>query len=49
MEKIIDQWTRAELKPGAPEACQGNGKHEGFECCCDECDYYIICFPMADR
>lgn len=25
--------------------CLGNGEHEGFECCCDECDYYLECFP----
>lgn len=27
------------------EECQGNGDHPGMECCCDECDYYLICFP----
>lgn len=27
------------------EQCQGNGDHPGVECCCDECDYYLICFP----
>ena len=42
-EKIIDQWTGAELKPGDPEHCQGNGEHPDFECCCDECDYLIQC------
>lgn len=25
--------------------CAGNGQHEGIECCCDECDHYITCFP----
>ena len=49
MEKIIDQWTGAELKPGDPEACQGNGQHEGFECCCDECDYLQLCFPEENE
>ena len=42
-EKIIDQWTGAELKPGDPEHCQGNGEDPRFECCCDECDYLIQC------
>ena len=27
--------TGAELSPG----------EQGFECCCDECDYYLLCFP----
>ncbi len=25
--------------------CLGNGEHEGIECCCDECDNYLTCFP----
>lgn len=25
--------------------CLGNGEHEGIECCCDECDHYLTCFP----
>ena len=45
-DKIIDV-TGAELKPGDPENCQGNGEHPDFECCCDECDYYLACFPEA--
>ena len=27
------------------EKCLGNGDHPGVECCCDECDYYLECFP----
>lgn len=42
--KIIDG-TGAELLPGEPERCQGNGQNPAFECCCDECDYFIECFP----
>lgn len=34
-----------ELTPGHPDECNGNGKHEGLECCCDECDYFLRCFP----
>lgn len=37
--------TGAILMPGCPEKCEGNGEHPGFECCCDECDYYLKCFP----
>ena len=44
-EKIIDQSTGAELTPGNPNACQGNGKHKDFEICCDNCDFYLTCFP----
>ena len=30
--------------------CLGNGEHTDkngnlIECCCDECDYYLKCFP----
>lgn len=27
------------------EGCLGNGERPGYECCCDECDYYLECFP----
>ena len=39
--------TGVELTPGEPAGCLGNGE-QGFECCCDECDYYLICFPEFD-
>ena len=29
--------------------CLGNGEHTGFECQCDECDYYLICFPEYEK
>ena len=45
-KKIIDI-TGVELTPGKPDVCLGNGDL-GFECCCDECDYYLICFPDFD-
>ena len=45
-EKIIDI-TGIELMPGNPDACLGNGK-QGFDCCCDECDYFLLCFPEFD-
>ena len=25
--------------------CKGNGEWPGIECQCDECDYYLVCFP----
>ena len=27
------------------EACPGNGENPEYECCCDECDFYLECFP----
>ena len=45
-KKVIDI-TGIELTPGQPAVCLGNGEH-GFECCCDECDYYLLFFPQFD-
>ena len=45
-EKEIDI-TGVELTPGNPTGCLGNGM-QGFECCCDECDYYLLCFPKCN-
>ena len=45
-KKIVDI-TGIELTPGKPDVCLGNGEHN-FECCCDECDHYLLCFPEAD-
>ena len=42
-KKVIDI-TGIELTPGEPIVCLGNGE-QGFECRCDECDYYLLCFP----
>ncbi|MBQ8746668.1 MAG: hypothetical protein IJZ08_02230 [Clostridia bacterium] len=42
-EKIIDI-TDIELSPGKPAGCLGNGE-QGFACCCDECDCFLLCFP----
>ena len=41
--KVIDV-TVTELTSGEPTVCLGNGE-QGFECCCDECDYFLLCFP----
>ena len=45
-KKVIDI-IGIELMPGEPTVCLGNGE-QGFECCCDECDYYLRCFPEFD-
>lgn len=31
--------------PGGRE-CPVNGEWPGYECCCDECDYAMECYPM---
>ena len=45
-KKVIDS-TGVELMPAEPSVCLGNGE-QGFECCCDECDFYLCCFPEFD-
>ena len=45
-KKVIDI-TGIELTPGEPDACLGNGD-QGYECCCDECDFFLLCFPEYD-
>ena len=45
-KKVIDV-AGVELTPGEPTACLGNGE-QGFECCCDECDYFLLCFSEFD-
>ena len=42
-EKVMDS-TGVELTPGKPSICLGNGE-QGFECCCDECDFFLFCYP----
>ena len=46
-KKVIDI-TGIELTPGKPDVCLGNGEHN-FDCCPRECDYFLLCFPEADR
>ncbi len=42
--KNVMDITGVALMPEKPDACLGNGE-QGFECCCDECDCYLCCFP----
>ena len=46
LKKVIDV-TGVELTPDEPDVCLGNGEH-GSECCCDECDCFLCCFPEFD-
>ena len=46
LKNVIDP-TGVILTPGKPDVCLGNGD-QGFECCCDECDFFLLCFPEYD-
>ena len=45
-KKVIDV-SGTELTPGEPKGCLGNGE-QSFECCCDECEYFLHCFSEFD-
>ena len=46
-EKHIIDVTGTPLTPSNQGSeCLGNGEHPEYECCCDECDYFLICFPQ---
>ncbi len=47
IQKRVIDITGIELMPGEPTVCLGNVE-QGIECCCDECDYYLLCFPEFD-
>ena len=48
-KQIIDV-TGTPLTPSRQgRKCLGNGEHPEYECCCDECDYYLYCFPQYGR
>ena len=42
--KRVTDITDVQPAPGEPAVCLGNGE-QGVECCCDECDYYLLCYP----
>ena len=45
MPDMIDPETGVELRPSFHGCeCPGNGEN-GNPCCCDECDFYLGCFP----
>lgn len=45
-EVDIDPSTGTKLTPSPQgKECLGNGTWVGYECCCDECDYFLECFP----
>ena len=44
IQKSVTDITGIELMPGEPNVCLGNGE-QGFECWCDECDFFLFCYP----
>lgn len=49
MKKIIDV-TGTPLRPSWQGwRCPGNGEHPKYQCCCDECDFFLGCFPQYDH
>ena len=48
IEKKVTDVTGIELTPGVPDECLGNGER-GYECCCDECNWLLLCFPEYDK
>lgn len=53
-KKKIKDVTDVMLTPGNMEKCLGNGEHldkkgNVIECCCDECDYLLLCLKNAGK
>lgn len=44
-EDLIDPYTGALLHPGVPDRCPGNGADPDYEICCDNCNWFLECFP----
>lgn len=41
--------TGTPICPGHPKLCLGSGDFAPmFECCCDNCDHFLKCFPEWD-
>lgn len=45
-EDFSEPWEEESIVPGNPAACAGNVERGGH--CCDECDYFLKCFPECD-
>ncbi|MBQ7574052.1 MAG: hypothetical protein IJT23_07300 [Clostridia bacterium] len=53
LKKPVDE-TGTELTPSIYKYCKGNGVHKDeygryYEICCDECDYFLLCFPQYKK
>ena len=48
-KQIIDV-TGVPLTPSRQgRKCLGNGENPDYDCLCDECNYYLYCFPQYYR
>lgn len=44
-EQLLDP-TGVKLTPSwHGKECLGSGDWLGYECCCDNCDHFLVCFP----
>lgn len=48
-EDLIDPATGVLLHPGVPDRCPGNGTEPDYEICCDNCNWFLECFPEYDK
>ena len=47
MKRTIIDVTGTPLTPSRQgRKCLGNGEHPEYEICCENCDYYLKCFPQ---
>ena len=48
-DNIFIDITGTPLTPGEEgRNCLGNGEYPEYECCCDECDFFGICFSQSE-
>ncbi len=45
-KQIIDITGTLLTPSGQGRKCPGNGEHPEYEICCENCDYYLKCFPQ---
>ena len=43
--ETVSDSSGAVLTPGKPQTCEGNGSNDAYEICCDECVWFLACFP----
>ncbi len=47
-KQIIDATSTLLTPSRQGRKCLGNGEHPEYEICCEECDYFLYCFPQYD-
>lgn len=47
LEAYEEEYKKTPLTPSEQgKDCLANGKHEGFECSCYNCEHFLYCFPQ---